>query len=191
MDMYTSGILHTFSKSIQRNKFWHRLGRKGVVITHPIRKFTVNYSGCRTRRRLLIQLQTVVSRRRRNQLYSTAMRAYVNTVSLTAVCVIAYVVNLAPVVSQCTTRHCLDDDNDLSVLVTRLQHSMEQQQIQVTKLEDTLAKQNECTFVWLLLLLVIIVSPIVPLPPIHICFAQTEFHKVMCIIVHYPENGYL
>ena len=87
------------------------------------------------------------------------MRACVNTVSLTAVCVIAYVVNLAPVMSQCTTRHCFDDDdnnNDVSVLttmVTRLQHSMEQlsnsveqQQKQLTKLEDTLAKQNKCMY---------------------------------------------
>ena len=84
------------------------------------------------------------------------MRACVNTVSLTAVCVIAYIVNLAPVVSQCTTRHCFDDDSDVSVLttmVTRLQHSMEQlsnsvqqQQKQLTKLEDTLAKQDECMY---------------------------------------------
>ena len=87
------------------------------------------------------------------------MRACVNTVSLTAVCVIAYVVNLAPVMSQCTTRHCFDDDdnnNDVSVLttmVTRLQHSMEQlsnsveqQQKKLTKLEDTLAKQNKCMY---------------------------------------------
>ena len=84
------------------------------------------------------------------------MRVCVNTVSLTAVCVIACIVNLAPVVSQCTTRHCLEDDNDVRVLttkVTRLQHSMEQlsksveqQQKQLTKLEDTLAKQNKCTY---------------------------------------------
>ena len=77
------------------------------------------------------------------------MRAYVNTVYLTAVCVIACIVNLAPVVSQCTTRYCVDDDNEVSVLttmVTRLQHSMEQQQKQLTKLEETLAKQNECMY---------------------------------------------
>ena len=84
------------------------------------------------------------------------MRACVNTVSLTAVCVIACIVNLAPVVSQCTTRHCLDDDNDLSrlkAMVTRLQHSMEhlsnsveQQQKQLTTIEDTLAKQDECMY---------------------------------------------
>ena len=98
---------------------------------------------------MLIQSHKVVSLRRPNQLYCAAMLAYVNTVSLTAVCVITCIVNLAPVVSQCTTRHCVDDDNDVSVLttmVTRLQHSMEQQQIQLTKLEDTLAKQNECTY---------------------------------------------
>ena len=34
----------------------HGVDRKGVVIAHPIRKFTANYSGCRTRRRVLIQL---------------------------------------------------------------------------------------------------------------------------------------
>ena len=77
------------------------------------------------------------------------MLAYVNTVSITAVCIIACIVNLAPVMSQCTTRHCLEDDNDVSVLttmVTRLQYSMEQQQKQLTKLEETLSKQNECMY---------------------------------------------
>ena len=84
------------------------------------------------------------------------MRAYVNTGSLTAVCVIVYIVNLAPVVSQCTTKHCFDEDNDVSWLkemVTRLQHSMEQlsnsveqQQKQLTTIEDTLAKQDECMY---------------------------------------------
>ena len=100
---------------------------------------------------MLIQLHTVVSRRRRSQLYSTAMRACVNTVSLTAVCVIACFVNLAPVVAECTRRH--DDVSVLTMMVTRLQHSMdqlsnsvEQQQKQLTKLEDILAKQNECMY---------------------------------------------
>ena len=80
------------------------------------------------------------------------MRACVNTVSLTAVCVIACIVNLAPVVSQCTTRHCVDEDNDVSVLttmVTRLQDSIEQLSNsvkQLTKLEETLAKQDECMY---------------------------------------------
>ena len=79
------------------------------------------------------------------------MRAYVNTVSLAAVCVIACIVNLAPVVSECTRRH--DDVSVLTTMVTRLQHSMDQlsysvehQLVHLTELEDTLAKQNECMY---------------------------------------------
>ena len=79
------------------------------------------------------------------------MRAYVNTVSLAAVCVIACIVSLAPVVAECTRRH--DDVSVLTTMVTRLQHSMDQlsysvehQLVHLTELEDTLAKQNECMY---------------------------------------------
>ena len=77
------------------------------------------------------------------------MRTYVYTGSLLEVCIIACILRLAPVMSQCTRRHCSGDDNEVSVLtamVSRLQDSMEQQQKQLTQLEETLAKQDDCTY---------------------------------------------
>ena len=47
--------------------------------------------------------------------------------------VIAFKINQAPVASQCTTRHCVDDDNDnrdLVAIVSRLQDAMEREQKQ-------------------------------------------------------------
>ena len=97
-----------------------------------------------------------------------AMFTSVCPVSLLAVVVVAFVVHPAPVVCQCTTGHCHDDgDNDVSVLtamVSRLQDTVEQlqqqlmatkdqlqqqlmeQEIQLTKLSDTLEKQEECMY---------------------------------------------
>ena len=99
---------------------------------------------------------------------SPAMCTSVCPVSLLAVVVVAWVVHPAPVVCQCTTGHCHDDgDNDVSMLtamVSRLQDTVEQlhqhiwdstdkiqqelmeQQKQLTKLSDTLEKQQACTY---------------------------------------------
>ena len=41
---------------------------------------------------------------------------------LVAVCVIAYITHPAPVESQCTARHCFDDDNDVKPLTTMMHH---------------------------------------------------------------------
>ena len=86
---------------------------------------------------------------------------------LLAVCAVASVLHRAPVVSQCTTKHCHDDGRDVSVLtalVERLQDTVElqedlleqqrieieqqrkqnhDQQKQLTRHEETLSKQDE------------------------------------------------
>ena len=69
--------------------------------------------------------------------------------SLLAVCVVASFMHRAPVLSQCTTKHCHDGDNDvtaLTALVNRLQDtverqvdSLEQQQRQNQELQGQLA----------------------------------------------------
>ena len=68
---------------------------------------------------------------------SPAMCTYVCPVSLLAVVVVAWVVHPAPVVCQCTTGHYHDDgDNDVSVLtamVSRLQDTVEQLQVQLQR----------------------------------------------------------
>ena len=68
---------------------------------------------------------------------SPAMCTSVCPVSLLAVVVVAWVVHPAPVVCQCTTGHYHDDgDNDVSVLtamVSRLQDTVEQLQVQLQR----------------------------------------------------------
>ena len=80
---------------------------------------------------------------------------------LLAVWVIVYVVHLAPTVSQCTTKYCVDDNNEndvdvLTAMVSRLQNTVErleeqeiqekQHQASIEQLQNTverLERQNE------------------------------------------------
>ena len=73
---------------------------------------------------------------------------------LLAVCVIVCVVHLTPTVSQCTTKYCFDDDNDvgaLTAMVSRLQDSLEEKEKQhqdsieqlQQKFSDSLEQQQE------------------------------------------------
>jgi len=59
--------------------------------------------------------------------------------SLLATCVVAWVIHRAPVMSQCTSKHCHDGDRDvgaLAALVDRLQDTVERQQ-------DSLKQQEQ------------------------------------------------
>ena len=66
---------------------------------------------------------------------------------LLAVCVIACIVHVTPVFSQCTTKHCVDDDSDVSLLtatVSRLQDTMElQHQHYLDSLEQQQSQHQE------------------------------------------------
>ena len=76
---------------------------------------------------------------------------------LLAVWVIVYVVHLAPTVSQCTTKYCVDDNNEndvdvLTAMVSRLQNTVErleeqeiqekQQQASIEQLQNTVERQE-------------------------------------------------
>ena len=66
--------------------------------------------------------------------------------SLLAVSVFTYVIHLVPVDSQCTTKHCVDGDNDQSVLmamVARLQGTVEHLQDTVDSFQQHQQKQFE------------------------------------------------
>ena len=76
--------------------------------------------------------------------------------SVLAVCVVACFMHRAPVVSQCTTKHCHDGDRDVSTLTSlmnRLQDtverqvdSLEQQQRQNQELQGQLATLKETMY---------------------------------------------
>ena len=64
---------------------------------------------------------------------------------LLAVCFIVCIVYLTPTVSQCTTKYCSDDDNDvgaLTVMVSRLQGTVERQERRLKEYQDTLELQQ-------------------------------------------------
>ena len=81
---------------------------------------------------------------------------YAHVLALLAVCAVIGVIHVTPVGSQCTTKHCYDDDIDSRVLTAisglqdaverqrldyqdslqQLQRAMEEQEKQLTKLND-------------------------------------------------------
>ena len=66
-----------------------------------------------------------------------------------AVGIVVCLLHPAPVRSQCTTKHCVDDDTDVSTLTTivnRLQDTLERQQIEIIELKEALAKQQMSTY---------------------------------------------
>ena len=68
-------------------------------------------------------------------------------VSYLAVGIVVCLLHPAPVRTQCTTKHCADDDTDVSALTTmmyRMQDALEIQQYTTTRQQDTLDRlQNE------------------------------------------------
>ena len=65
---------------------------------------------------------------------------------LLALWVIVCVVRLTPTVSQCTTKYCFDDDNDvgaLTAMVSRLQNTVERQERQHQQYLDSLEEQDK------------------------------------------------
>ena len=67
---------------------------------------------------------------------------------LLAVGVVVCLVHPTPVVSQCTTRHCQDGDNDndvnaLTAMVHLLQDTVDRQQVQLATLRDTVEEQQK------------------------------------------------
>ena len=56
--------------------------------------------------------------------------------SLLAVCVVASVLHRAPVVSQCTTKHCHDSARDVSTLSALMEHLQDTVELQQDLLEQ-------------------------------------------------------